>query len=251
MALLSGVEWGKEIVGRDWELGKWQSLLAAVVVLGCSSLGAQTVGRVAPGEQIRNLDTFKAELKAYHDCTAASACYQRDLDLQANRAIAFLDRRAARKRAGEKLALVLDIDETALSNYEEMSSGDFSWNKARFNAWVESAKAPAIAGTLRLCKEAERLGVSIFFLTGRAEGQRAVTEENLRLRGFDGWRQLILRQQGETGPSALAYKSAARGRIVADGYKIVLNVGDQWSDLRGKPMAEFSVKYPDPYYFIQ
>ncbi|MGA2168667.1 MAG: hypothetical protein ABSG62_10675 [Terracidiphilus sp.] len=28
------------------------------------------------------------------------------------------------------------------------------------------------------------------------------------------------------------------------------NPGDQWSDLKGKPEAEFSVKYPDPYYYI-
>jgi hypothetical protein len=41
-----------------------------------------------------------------------------------------------------------------------------------------------------------------------------------------------------------------RAGIVAEGYTIVLNVGDQWSDLKGKPEAEFSVKYPDPYYFI-
>jgi hypothetical protein len=30
----------------------------------------------------------------------------------------------------------------------------------------------------------------------------------------------------------------------------VLNVGDQWSDDKGNPQAEFFVKYPDPYYFI-
>jgi hypothetical protein len=30
----------------------------------------------------------------------------------------------------------------------------------------------------------------------------------------------------------------------------VPNVGDLWSDLKGKPEAGLSVKYPDPYYFI-
>jgi len=38
--------------------------------------------------------------------------------------------------------------------------------------------------------------------------------------------------------------------MIAKGYTLALNVGDQWSDLKGKPGAEFSVKYPDPYYFI-
>ncbi len=152
--------------------------------------------------------------------------------------------------SGEKLALVLDIDETTLSNYEEMEGGNFEWNRERFNARVDAARAPAIPGTLRLVQAAQKLGVSVFFLTGRLESQREATEKNLRAAGFDGWQELILRGSTDAKTTALVYKSAARGRIVAEGYRIVLNVGDQWSDLRGKPMAEFSVKYPDPFYFI-
>jgi hypothetical protein len=60
-----------------------------------------------------------------------------------------------------------------------------------------------------------------------------------------------LRSPAEASATAQAYKSAARGTIQDEGFKIVLNVGDQWSDLRGKPEAEFSVKYPDPYYFLK
>jgi hypothetical protein len=41
-----------------------------------------------------------------------------------------------------------------------------------------------------------------------------------------------------------------RAQIVGEGDKLVLNVGDQWSDLKGSPEAELSVKYPDPYYLI-
>jgi predicted secreted acid phosphatase len=61
---------------------------------------------------------------------------------------------------------------------------------------------------------------------------------------------LTLRPSSTDSESTSAYKSAARARIVAEGYRIVLNVGDQWSDLKGSPEAEFSVKYPDPYYLI-
>lgn len=149
------------------------------------------------------------------------------------------------------LALVLDIDETTLSNYEEMEKAGFAYDVKTFNAWVESAQAPAIAGTLRLFNEAKRLGVSVFFLTGRGEGQRVATERNLHADGFDGWQELILRQEGQGSLTALAFKSAGRREIVAKGYRIVLNVGDQWSDLRGDPEAEYSVKYPDPYYFLK
>jgi len=204
----------------------------------------------APAERIPNLDELKAQLKQYHECTCKCGCYGKDLDRQADRAIAFLRIRAANRRPQEKLALVLDIDETTLSNYEQMVKADFAFEKSAFNAWVESARATAIPGTLRLYQEAQRLGVSVFFLTGRAEPQRAATERNLRAQGFQTWQQLILRSDAEATLSAQQYKSARRAAIAADGYRIVLSVGDQWSDLKGKPEAEFSVKYPDPYYYI-
>jgi len=46
------------------------------------------------------------------------------------------------------------------------------------------------------------------------------------------------------------FKSGARAAIATQGYRMVLNVGDQWSDDKGKPQADFFVKYPDPFYLI-
>jgi acid phosphatase len=204
----------------------------------------------APAERILNLDTLKGELKQYHACTCACGCYGKDLDHQADRAIAFLRTRAAHRQGEEKLALVLDIDETTLSNWPEMTKADFAYDSAAFNAWANTAQAAAVPGTLRLYKEAQGLGVSVFFLTGRPETQRGATEKNLRSQGFDNWQQLILRPAEQAKWSAVQYKSAARATIVTQGYKIVESVGDQWSDLKGKPEAEFSVKYPNPFYLI-
>jgi acid phosphatase len=211
----------------------------------------ESFAALAPGERIPNLDKLKDELKQYHDCTCKCGCYAKGLDLQAGRAIAFLRQRVAHRRPQEKLALVLDIDETTLSNYTQMVKSDFGYDAQASAAWESSAAAPAIPGTLRIFGEARRLGVSVFFLTGRSEPLRAATERNLRTQGFDGWQQLILRSSAQASSTALAYKSAARAGIEAQGYAIVLNVGDQWSDLQGKPEAEFSVKYPDPFYFIR
>jgi acid phosphatase len=245
---------------------KHAALLAAVLAAGLASLafGAQQpspqpavpqtavkMSAYAPAERIPNLDHLKAEVRQYHECTCKCGCYARDLDRQADQAIAFLRTRAAHRRPDEKLALVLDIDETTLSNYEEMNKADFAYDSNVFNAWVNSGKAPAIPGTLRLYTEAQRLGVSVIFITGRPDQQRAVTERNLHTQGFQDWQQLILRPAAQASATALVYKSAERAAIAAEGYRIVLNVGDQWSDLKGTPEAEFSVKYPDPYYFIQ
>ncbi len=245
---------------------KHVTLLGTILTIAFASMGlvaqqpapqkkapqpAARMSAYAPAERIPNLDDLKAELKQYYACTCKCGCYAKDLDRQADRAIAFLRVRAAHPRQNEKLALVLDIDDTTLSSYEEMIKADFGYDKTVFDAWVETAKGTAIPGTLRVFKEAQRLGVSVFFITGRAEPERAATELNLHNQGFQDWQELILRQSTQAAGTAQAYKSAARAAIKAQGYKLILNVGDQWSDLKGAPEAEFSVKYPDPFYFLQ
>lgn len=233
-------------------VAKLRAVFAAILVISMAPtfVFAQAVGPVAPSERIPNLDKLKDALKQYHECTCTCGCYAKDLDLQADRAIKFLRARAARRRAGEKLAMVLDIDETTLSNYEEMVGAGFTYDSKVFNAWVESAKAPTIPGTLKLFNEARKLGVSVFFITGRPEAQRVATEQNLRAQGFDKWERLVLRTPEQKSLPTREYKSAERGKVQAEGYTIVLNVGDQWSDLKGQHQAEYSMKYPDPYYFL-
>ena len=238
-------------------LRKYCAISAAILAVALSSfrLDAQTSAQPVftvntEAEQIPNLDNLITELKQYHDCTCKCGCYGRDLDTQADRALAFLRRRAAHRGAQEKLAVVFDIDETSLSNYQEMLHASFAFDPKAFEAWVNSAAAPAIPGTLRIDEEAQRLSVAVFFITGRYEPERAATERNLRAQGFK-WQQLTLRTESTRRESVTAYKSGARAQIAAQGYKIVLNVGDQWSDLKGQPEAEFSVKYPNPFYLIQ
>jgi acid phosphatase len=238
------------------------SLLAAILTIATAPIYAaaqqsaaakqqQPVFSVnAPAERLQNLDILKKQLEQYHDCTCKCGCYTHDIDIQADRAIAFLRRRAAHRPPQEKLAMVFDIDETTLSNYQEMLAAGFAYESKAFDAWVQTAKAPAIPGSRRVYKEAQRLGVSVFFITGRHENERDATERNLREQGFENWQQLTLRAAPGSSETTSEYKSAVRAQIVAQGYKIVLNVGDQWSDLKGKPEADFSVKYPDPYYFL-
>jgi acid phosphatase len=228
--------------------------LAVALTTGASSIPAQPQQPIfssdAAAERIPNLDLLKKEIRAYHDCTCTCGCYAHDVGLQADRAIAYLRRRSAHRRPNEKLALILDIDETALSNYVEETGADFAYKPDAFNAWVQSAQASAIPGTLRLYKEAQQLGVSIFFITGRTEPERAATEHNLRAQGFDNWKLLVMRPVSHGNQTVGAFKAMTRGEIAAQGYTLALNVGDQWSDLKGKPEAEYSVKYPDPFYFI-
>jgi predicted secreted acid phosphatase len=239
-------------------LKKFAAILAGPLVLavGFASLPAQqqatkpVFSSNEAAERIPNLGTLKTQLKEYHDCTCKCGCYAHDIELQADRAIAFLQQRAARRRPHEKLALILDIDDTTLSTYPEMLDADFAYDPPVFDRWLDAAQATAIPGTVRIYKEAQRLGVSIFFITGRKEAQRAVTERNLRAQGFDNWKLLVMLPANHGSQTTGAFKAVARAQILAAGYTLALNVGDQWSDLNGTPEAEYSVKYPDPYYFI-
>jgi predicted secreted acid phosphatase len=105
-----------------------------------------------------------------------------------------LDGLVARRKAGEKLALVLDIDETSLSNYCEMKREDYGFFATMFNAWEVSSEADmALPGTLRLFHRAQAAGVDVFFITGRPGDQRAVTVKNLEAAGYRGEGRSLLR----------------------------------------------------------
>jgi predicted secreted acid phosphatase len=149
------------------------------------------------------------------------------------------------------LALVLNIDETALSNWSVELHDDFSYIPNDWNWCVTLKCGTAIPGTLRLFREAEHDNVAVFFISGRPETQREATSANLKTVGYDHWEGLYLRPEVRSGDqSASQFKSAERARIIASGYTIVLNVGDQMSDLVGDPQAKHSVKLPNPFYFI-
>lgn len=224
-----------------------RAALCAAVLLAGVSARAQSI--VVPKE-LPNLGKLKLELEAYHDCRGGGGCYANDLNRETALAAADLERAVRRNAGRARLALVLDIDETSLSNYAELRSADFGYSATAWDAWAQQASAPAIAGTLRLYQEAQRLGVAVFFITGRPESERTATERNLRAAGYGEWAGLTLRSAAEAKTPTIAYKSAARQRIAAEGYRIAVNVGDQMSDLEGRPQAEYSVKLSDPFYYI-
>jgi acid phosphatase len=226
--------------------------LAALILLS-TALSAQTAAPdhvLRPQEPEPNLGKLKIRLQAYHDCKGGQGCYETDLNHQSDVAIAALQRRVAGAKTGEKLALVLDIDETSLSNWTIEAQDDFGYISKDWNDWIDEKKAPAIAGTLRLYNEALKHGVAVFFITGRSDAQRDDTTDNLKAVGYHDWAGLALRGPHPSTQTTTEYKSGERKKIVDAGYKIILNVGDQISDLNGSPQAEVSVKLPNPFYYI-
>ncbi|XP_062087581.1 stem 28 kDa glycoprotein-like [Humulus lupulus] len=152
-----------------------------------------------------------------------------------------------------KDAWVFDIDETTLSNlpyYAENGFGSVPYNATKFNAWVSTGSAPALPESLKFYGKLVNLGVKIVFITGRTEDQRDVTEANLKAVGYHTWERLVLKGSDYSGKSAVEYKSAQRKKVEEDGYRIIGNIGDQWSDLLGTNTGLRTFKLPDPMYYI-
>ena len=93
------------------------------------------------------------------------------------------------------------------------------------------------------------LGVPVFFITGRHERLRAATEKNLKDVGYQQWARLFMKPNDYDRKSVIPFKSGARKQIEDEGYTIVVNVGDQYSDLAGG-YSERVYKLPDPFYYI-
>jgi predicted secreted acid phosphatase len=176
------------------------------------------------------------EIIEYHD----SGEWARDTTRVVRRARRYLSRRLE-----DRPAIVLDVDDTALSSYECLKAVDFDITRVSCG---ESGDLPAIPQTRRLYRFARRNGVAVFFVTGRRERLREVTARNLRRAGFDGWRRLYLRPN-RPGPRD-GYKARTRAKIERRGYEIVVNLGDQRSDLDGGH-AQRGFKLPNPMYVIE
>jgi acid phosphatase len=192
---------------------------------------------------IPNLGVAKLEIKQYME----SGRYERDIKVVTDAAQRYLADNLARFK-GLKPAAVLDIDETSLSNWEHIQQCDFGYFPGPWNNWIAEARATPIQGTLNFYHYAHDQGVAIFFITGRPEAQRAVTEKNLARAGYLGYQKLILKP---VGPETIGqYKVFERKRLTEAGYHIVVNIGDQASDLEGG-YSDSGFKLPNPMYFIR
>lgn len=197
-----------------------------------------------------NFGIARYRVADYADCIGTSGCYWNDLKNQTTRAEQELERLVKNRKPGENLALVLDIDETSLSSYCEEKREEFGFIASMFNTWIVSPEASIpIPGTLALYNRARALNVGIYFITGRFHNQAEATARNLKAAGYTDWTELILRDDSEHDTDTTTYKSNHRLEI-AKTHRIILNVGDQWSDLNGPAKAEVSVKLPNPFYYL-
>jgi hypothetical protein len=259
----------------DGAIRKYLGLAAAVALFGVFAAGpawAQvSEGCPAPAPQAidfsqpLNLDLIKNRL-VYYRCTQ----YDADVAKSLAEAQEWVGIRAPQV---SKPAIVLDIDETSLSNWTRIYKDHFAffWHgpcdladkleACGDQVWEESAQAPPLKPTLDLfnfakCKDQPPhpncTNVAVFFITGRIQIAKIkeATEKNLDQAGYHDWDGLYLRDPSTLGRPVAEIKTAARIDIESRlGYTIIANIGDQESDLAGGH-AERRFKVPNPFYYI-
>ena len=181
--------------------------------------------------------------------------YEEDVTNVVAAAGAWLDQRS---KTAAKPAIVLDIDETSLSNWPayrlngwvRLTNGgcDLQQGPCGLRAWQALAQSKAIAPTLALARHSRELGVAVFFITGRPANLRQATERNLKDEGYE-WTGVILQPEGAQFASAVDFKAPERRKLTEQGYTVILNLGDQQSDLTGG-YAERTFKLPNPVYYL-
>lgn len=238
-------------------LTRSRTLLAVLLTIlsGQAANAAETIVAPSPESwtQPDNVGRLELQAAAYHD----SGAYLRDLAAVDDEAGHWL---AAQAPHTVHPALVLDIDETSLSNWDEMKANGFGYfsggacdqlphGPCGFSAWERSEQAPALAPTLKLYALARTLGVAVFFVTGRRDDLRRETAENLLHAGYHDWNGLSLEPVDGHFASAASFKAPVRAAIEARGYTILATVGDQRSDLTGGH-ATRGFLLPNPFYYI-
>ncbi|WP_030963930.1 HAD family acid phosphatase [Streptomyces sp. NRRL S-378] len=156
------------------------------------------------------------------------ATWQREVAAIVDAARPAIEQRIANSPAGEKPALVLDIDNTSLET-------DFHW------FWTYPT--PAIAKVRALTQYAHARGVAVFFVTARPGIIHSLTEYNLKAVGYPV-SGLYVRDLPDLFEAVSRYKTAKRAEIEARGYTIIANIGNSPTDLVGGH-AERTVKLPD------
>jgi glycerophosphoryl diester phosphodiesterase len=173
-----------------------------------------------------------------------SGQWGRDISSLVRRAKRDLKRALGRRRPARP-AVVLDVDDTSLSLYACLRKRDFEPAAAR--GCAVAGGLPAVRQTRSFFRLARRRHVAVFFITGRPEPLRESTVANLRQAGYRGRWRLVMRPADDSHASLVPYKRGARRKIVRRGYRILANLGDQRSDLRGG-YARHAYRLPNPMY---
>jgi acid phosphatase len=134
-----------------------------------------------------------------------------------------------------KPAVIVDIDETVLDNspYQArlVASGkeydEFTWSE-----WCREKRAKPLPGALEFAQGAAKRGVTVFYLSNRAQDLNAATLENLRADGFPVENDRVFLGLGTIvdGCEQIGTEKGCRRALVGRTHRVLMQFGDQVGD---------------------
>jgi hypothetical protein len=223
---------------------------------------ATTAQQHVTSKQIPNLGIVKNQIKAYYGDTGGQqptvgSDYWAEVTGVEGKALKQLPHLL--KKATDAPALVFDVDDTTLSTYNYEVTHDFGYNAQENADYIHNHGMGPVFGMVDFANYAASKGVTVYYLTGRPESQRADTVRDLLAAGYPDVTDATLFMRNRDNPPAylpceptcttIQYKSLTRQHIETLGFDIVMDVGDQYSDLDGG-YTDSTVKVPNPMYYL-
>lgn len=143
----------------------------------------------------------------------------------------------AERTAGATLppAVILDVDETVLDNspYQARLIADGTdYDEVSWDAWVSEKKARAVPGVVDFARAAQAHGVTLLYLSNRAQHLKAATLDNLRAVGMPVKDDSVFLGLGTfvEGCEQNGSEKTCRRQLAGRTYRVVMQFGDQLGD---------------------
>ncbi|OIN84871.1 HAD family acid phosphatase [Francisella sp. TX07-6608] len=135
-------------------------------------------------------------------------------------------------------AIVLDIDETALNHYYSLKLAGFPQgeNHTIWNELLSRTDAYPIKATLDFYLYCLTSGLKVFFISARFAQYLESTKQALRNAGYVNFEDVFVFPENieqYNSKDFNNFKAGRRAYIESLGYKILISIGDQSSDLLG------------------
>lgn len=132
-------------------------------------------------------------------------------------------------------AVIVDVDETVLDNspYQARLVVDgLSYNEVTWDSWVRERKATAVPGVVEFARAAEARGVTILYITNRAEHLGEDTLANLRAVGLPVKDDSVFLGLGTfvEGCEDNGSEKRCRRQLASTKYRVLMQFGDQLGD---------------------
>jgi len=180
-------------------------------------------------DQLRSRENTMGTLW-YQNAAEVDALYQQGYNVATNKLKELL-----KQPTNKPYSIVLDIDETVLSNIPfqvKMIKDGTAFNPKLWDEWVQKAEATPVAGAKEFLQFADKNKVQIYYISDRTDAQVDATIKNLEAQGIpvQGRDHLMFKKEGDKSKEG-------RRQEVLKHTNLVMLFGDNLVDF-----AEFSTK---------